>query len=546
MSSTIVANKTADRDSVPAIGLKALAGQPAQRIPGAFQLLVAIYIILTGDFPTIVQAFAFGVPGGGGAEFAAAIFTSLARDVLLLLPLFLLAKHPMGILHPLILAVVVWPIMAGMLQVLQQFGGWAGVLAGLPVEAPYFVGLQTRDASRVWTAIAKYNGIEILSLASIYVGFWFLSRDRKLAPHPRILANTNTFRSVLIGLFALSMTVLFVFVYMRGGLAQHLTALGGGRFRELGGFGPILVFTELGAIVLYLWIAARPGDIKSPLFLGCLLAITASQFVSVGSRGSALTVPMLVALVWSLRRHRVPWKLALALMPVMFISFGFMGAIRTSSWTGSNAGEAFTATTWADSLTFAQWELAERRANSADVPITERGFQVTDGPLLGSSYLPVVTTFIPRAVWEDKPRGTGSLYAQLFLGASKDGLGIPVGPEAEMYWNFGLPGVVLISMIYGILLRWIYNFYHARYPDPFAIVFYVLFVTRFDFGTKRLIEFEQMAVLLLLALVVVRMFVPQVLRAVDPADRWLADRRRRSAPAAVSAAGAQMTVFTRP
>jgi len=513
-----------------------LASQPAQRIPGAFQLLVALYVIFTGDFPTIVQALAFGVSGGGGAEFAAAMFTALARDVLLILPLLLLGKHPLGILHPLILAVVVWPIMVGMLQVLEQFGGWAGVLAGLPVQAPYFIGLQTRDASRVWTAIAKYNGIEILSLVSVYVGFWLLSRSRRLAPHPRMLANTNTFRNVLIGLFALSMLVLVVFVYFRGGLVQHLTSLGGGRFRELGGFGPILVITELGAIVLYIWIAARPGDIKSPVFLFCLITITASQFISVGSRGSALTVPMIVGLVWALRRHRIPWKLAVALMPIMFISFGFMGAIRTSSWSGSTADEAFSTTTWADSLTFAQWELAQRRANSADVPVIERGFQVTDGPLLGSSYLPVLATFIPRAIWEDKPRGTGSLYAQLFLGASKDGLGIPVGPEAEMYWNFGIPGVVLLSMIYGLLLRWAYNFYWARYPDPFAITFYVLFVTRFDFATKRLIEFEQMVVLLFLVFVIVRMFVPQVLRAVDPAERWLSDRRRRSAPAAVSAA----------
>ena len=102
-----------------------------QRIPGIFQLLLGLYIILTSSFPTIVQGMAFGVDGGGGSEFAIAMVTSLVRDLLILAPVLILADHPLGILHPLLLGVVVWPLLVGFPSVIQEYGGWAGIMADL-------------------------------------------------------------------------------------------------------------------------------------------------------------------------------------------------------------------------------------------------------------------------------------------------------------------------------------------------------------------------------------------------------------------------------
>lgn len=481
----------------------------AQHIPGAFQLGLALYIILTGDFPTILQALAFGLSGGGGSEFAAAMATSISRDLLLLAPVMLLSRHPLGILHPLLLAVVVWPLVTRMPQIIEQFGGWGGILAGIPVETPYYVGLRSHDASTVWTATAKYNGLQILAILSTYLGFWLFSTNRNLVRHPTLPINTVALRTVLIGLFALSMLILVAYLYARGGLINHLTSLGRGRSRELTGLGPIVVAIHLATIAIYLWIAARPGDIKSPLFLFCLITATASEFVKDGSRGSALMVPAIAGLIWAVRRQKVPWKVGLLLLPVMFVSIGLLGAIRTSSWRGSSADEAWSNTGWSESFTLAQQEVAKRRVVSANVTIVERGFQVTGGALLGTSYVPALTAFIPRAIWQEKPRGTGSLYAQLFLGAGSDGRGVPVDPQVEMYWNFRLPGVIILSMLYGALIRQVYGVYWRRYPSPFIIVLYVLFITQFDFGTKRLIEFQQTMALLLVVLFAVAAFVPK-------------------------------------
>jgi oligosaccharide repeat unit polymerase len=276
----------------------------------------------------------------------------------------------------------------------------------------------------------------------------------------------------------------------------------------LAGYGPILVLTTFGAIAMFVWTAARPNDIKNPFFLACLAIVTASQFLSSGTRSGALEVPLYVGLIWAIRRQKIPWKSALILVPIMFISIGLLGAIRSSIWYHSTADKTLASTSWSQSIALTQQQIADRLALSASVPVVERGFTVSGGPLLGRSYAAPIAAFFPRAIWKDKPRGVGSLYARLFLGASFSGTTIPVGPTAEMYWNFGIAGVVLLSMLYGIILRRVYNFAWRHYPSPFVTVFYVIFVTTFQFSSDRLVPLEQDAGLVLLCYLMVAMLFP--------------------------------------
>jgi hypothetical protein len=492
-----------------------------QEIPGIFQLLLALYMLLTGDVPTIIQAVSFGLPGGAGTAFAFAMGTSLVRTLLVLAAVVALSKHPLGILHPLLLAVAIWPLLAGLPSTIEQYGGWLGVMTGEPVQTPSYVGLHAFDASTVWTAEAKYNIVLTVALVATYAGFWLFSGNRSYTRRPVVALNQVALRGVLVGLFIFSMIVLLVFIWFRGGLIEHLTALGRGRFRELAGLGVVVVAVELAATAMLVWVAARPGDIKSPIFLACMATTTVSQFLKDGSRGSALSFLVLVGIVWALRRRKVPWKVPLLLAPLMFMSLGLLGAVRTASWSGSTAAEAWSGTTWQQSLQLAEEEVTLRRSISANVPVVSRGFDVSGGALLGKTYIAAVTAWIPRAVWPDKPRGTGSLYAQMFYGASKEGLGIPVSPQAEMYWNFGWPGVLLLSLLYGAILHAAYMFFLRRYPDPFAIVFMILFATQFQLSSDRLVQVQQDMGLLLICYVAVNFFVrreaPPPERAYRPA-----------------------------
>jgi oligosaccharide repeat unit polymerase len=471
-----------------------------------FQVYVALYILLIGNLSTILQCLVFGLGQAAGYEFAVAMITGVFRDLLLIAALVTFSKHPSGILHPLILAVIVWPLLSSLPSVISELGGWTGLIAGVPVEPPAFKGLPGRSASSIWMAIAKYNGVQIAALLSTYFGFSMFAGRSALARPETSAYNLVALRAVMVSLTIISLIIFFSFVLARGGFNAHLTSLGAGRFRELAGDGVVIVAIRLGALAIFVWIAAIPSDIKSPLFLCALLIVIAAQFVSNGSRGSALLVPLVVALIWAIRRQRIPWKIAVLLLPLMFVSIGLLGAVRTSSWYRSTANETLASTGWSKSIALAQKEVASRLAISANVPVVERGLSIRDGPLFGRSYFAAISAFIPRIIWHDKPRAVGSLYAQIFLGKPRSGTSIPVSAEAEMYWNFGLPGLVLLSMIYGALLRRMYIYYWRRYSSPFATVLYVLFITSFQFSSDRLVNFEQQAFLLFLCYLVAALF----------------------------------------
>jgi hypothetical protein len=468
----------------------------AEAIPGVFQVALAIYILLTGTLPTILQAGAFGVDQGASLQFMVAMIVGLLRDLVLISALLRFSKHPMGILHPLVLAVIAWPLLTSMPSVIGDFGGWAGVIAGEPARAPFFAGLPGRGASELWLAVAKYGALQAAALLSTFAGFsMFIGRP--VAPKvPNMLYQPVGVRRTMIGLIVISTLVLLFFIHQRGGLNSHLTSLGAGRFRELSGDGPIIVATHLGALAIFVWIAAVPSDIKSPLFLVAAAVCIVAQFVSNGSRGSALALPLIVALVWAMRRQRIPWKIGLLLIPLMFVSIGLLGAVRTSSWSRSTADQTLAHTGWGESFALAQREIAARQSVSANVPVVERALSLGDGLLLGRSYMAAISAFIPRGIWHDKPRAVGSIYAQVFLGAPRSGISIPVSAEAEMYWNFGLLGVVLLSILYGALIRRAYNYYWRRHWSPFALVMYLIFITSFQFSSDRLVTFEQETFLL--------------------------------------------------
>jgi hypothetical protein len=332
----------------------------------------------------------------------------------------------------------------------------------------------------------------------------------------------------MLGIISVSIVALILFLRYRGGVNEHLTSLGRGRFVELAGFGPVIVITTFGAIAIYVWTAVRPGDIKNPLFLGCLAVVTIDQFLASASRSGALEVPLYVGLIWAIRRQKIPWKIALVLVPFMFVSIGLLGAMRSAVWTGSDATKTLSSASWSESLALTQQEIRNRQALSASVPVFERGHEVSGGPLLGYSYAAAVTSVIPRAIWPDKPRGVGSLYARLFQGAAFSGTTIPVGAEAEMYWNFGIAGVAVLSLIYGMLLRRAYYFHWRHYPSPFAAVFYMIVVTRFRFSSDAIVGFEQQAGLVLLCYLAVAFLFPPQRNPEMGAARCSAIQQRRA------------------
>ena len=72
----------------------------------------------------------------------------------------------------------------------------------------------------------------------------------------------------------------------------------------------------------------------------------------------------------------------------------------------------------------------------------------------GSTYIPLLTKWIPRIFWENKPRETlGNDWGRSYQLINNDNLAISFNLPwiAEMYMNFGFLGILGVSFLLGLL-----------------------------------------------------------------------------------------------
>jgi hypothetical protein len=73
--------------------------------------------------------------------------------------------------------------------------------------------------------------------------------------------------------------------------------------------------------------------------------------------------------------------------------------------------------------------------------------------LYGDSYIEAATIVVPRAVWEGKPEGSSNEVVGTFMVL---GTGVSFPIYAEMFYNFGLVGVIAGTVMFGALLEYVY------------------------------------------------------------------------------------------
>ena len=73
--------------------------------------------------------------------------------------------------------------------------------------------------------------------------------------------------------------------------------------------------------------------------------------------------------------------------------------------------------------------------------------------LYGSSFFKLITFWIPRYIWADKPMGVQSLIIDLYDNQFAGGSSQSTGIIGEIFWNFGFVGTLIVMIILGFLLR---------------------------------------------------------------------------------------------
>lgn len=96
----------------------------------------------------------------------------------------------------------------------------------------------------------------------------------------------------------------------------------------------------------------------------------------------------------------------------------------------------------------------------------------------GKTFLFNFVWWIPREIWANKPFTLDTYFGENVYGAQTYGAGaVPPGFIVELYFNFGLFGVVFGSTILGIIIKVLFNYFFTRLNIfEFKILYVLLFL----------------------------------------------------------------------
>jgi hypothetical protein len=421
--------------------------------------------------------------------------TELVYQGLLVFP-FIYYKPGFGWLHPLIFTFV-WSLAQKVVSDPEMLLAPVQVFMGPLYAEPNHAALRGfTDQEVAWTLI-KAKGIQSLSLLAYYGGFFSGLRPTvpKLSFHRAKQVQVRTM--LLVGG---ACAVFLLAVEMRGGIVSHFVSLGSGRQRAIGGLGHIGVLIRLGVIASVVWYAFDSEAGINPLFWGTLVISLTSVFLWSGSRSDVIYPLAFLLIIYALRYKTIPWGRSVAVGATALVLFGMLGLLRASAITGQPAWEVVTNAQISESLAFADEQLQRREENPGGGYTAVVGRVPRDVDFLyGRTYVGALLFFVPRAFWEDKPRATGPYVKKYLYGTTGQVEmadsppvvgGIPPGQVGAAYWNFYVPGVVILFLLYGIFHRWLARLY-VKNEHPLGAVLFLFLVTGAGVSPNALVSFFQ-------------------------------------------------------
>jgi oligosaccharide repeat unit polymerase len=374
---------------------------------------------------------------------------------------------------------------------LFQFRSYATYLQGIS----HHRALPEYSVEDIVLLVAFALTLHAVSTLAYYFGFWFgpnLKVPRVGFRQPRRLS----LKAMAAVVF--SVGVFWFYVERAGGLGQHLLSWQTGRHEALAGDYYWILLIKVSAMACLLWFTLNRRAVYQPLFWVCSVVSVLINFLATGSRSTVVVFFIVAMLVWMLRERKfAPARIiGIGLLGVVLISF--LGGFRSRLWRGeislASEGEE---TTLVEYFEQGAIESAERAwTNSGLLPILARVPDDVD-MLYGSSYFALLTLPIPRSVWPDKPGQVGGLVGDVFFHSPA---GTPPGPIGEAYWNFHIPGVIIVFFIFGTFQKWLAQTFVKYQRHPAAVLVYLTILFTIDPSTPAVVVCLMLVVPLLILL----------------------------------------------
>lgn len=400
---------------------------------------------------------------GAGSSHVEWIPLALTLYVALLVIPFVGYKRSFGWLHP-----VVFTSIMSLFQLFREYSKYSGGIE-------WHIALPGYSPSALSGLVSYELMLQSIGTLAYYAGFFYLPTLRV----PRLtFAQPRTMNLKIPAIVGFSFMVFIVYLFIQGGLSAHLLSWGQSRHVALAGEFYFSLFISFAAYGTILWMALEPGVVRQPIFWVCALASLIMIFLTTGSRSSVIYMVLLALMVDMLRRQKIPAAKLLILGLASVIVVSVLGEFRRGTYKQSNDGRvdtsAFSSSQSVGDL-FSQGtsEVVNRgTTEDAALPILARVPEEID-LLYGESYLAVITLPIPRGMWTwgEKPALIGGRVGRTFFSTQA---GVPPGAVGESYWNFHIPGVIMVFLLFGAFHRWLAKLFVTYRSQSAMILIYVV------------------------------------------------------------------------
>ncbi|CAN1534540.1 hypothetical protein MCEREM21A_01536 [Sphingomonadaceae bacterium] len=311
--------------------------------------------------------------------------------------------------------------------------------------------------------------------------------------------------------FRLAVLVLLgVFVWLMingGGVTAYFSRLAYGRAQAaMDAGGALIILVRALPFVLMLWASANRRLFRSPEFWVLAATSVLAVFLTTGSRSYIFVTLAGFMTVWMLAERKIPAVGGIILLCGGSLLLGTLADLRSSAI--HNGGRAdFTVLT----QVFDVRNAVERTQVNVDANDSVRGdlaiFATVPNSvhhLWGQSYLGAVGFFVPRAIWQDKPRSVGAFVGAVIYDDMPNttgylGAGYPAGGVAEAFWNFGVAGVLVVFLAFGAFHKRVTQWFLEAPLDPLRRAMYVTILLMFqEPSSEEFIPIAQITIIVLL------------------------------------------------
>ncbi len=371
----------------------------------------------------------------------------------------------MDVFHPLIFGVWTYIFPAFVLGAVILSFGWSD---------PYFLTFVENPEFNLPLSLSYV----VLGYLSIVAGFYFpvnkvlLARIEGILPDWELSPEDVFLPGVLLMAFGIGFNIL--------GFVQGV--LGFQRIDEFGLFDGLLFFLTIIYTIgnLLLWLAVFQTKSRNGLFyvlIGLLIVMIPMKMALQGSRGSLMLSVLPVAMAFWYSGRRLKWQHTAGFATVLFLAIS-IGIVYGTSFRNIKGSEARTEagdyvgqisetvdyisrTDTTRLIESSMMTLFERIENLSSLGVVVANYEKLEAyeesyGLKNNIYNDLVTAFIPRFVWPDKPSTSDArAYSDLYFNYGDNSFAIT--PFGDLLRNFGVIGIPIGMFIIGIYFKLIYS-----------------------------------------------------------------------------------------